>query len=455
MLQEAEEALQRLETSLGPLGDGDLQEALEICSHLELHLPSYDYPRLGDRYQVHLRPALVRRFEPVESDLLGEVKVGHSVSIIKHGTESPGRVQIYTEEALIMPGYVSDGHVPEVPTSGISGWISSLLVQTEFKEAAVLEAARTDLTSTVLGVCASLRRDPAQSVRAPARLSSARARVQAKSAVAVQCVAAKMPGLPEVGLVIFTAITLLFGCLLFSALSAATSTELGDRSPAPEEGQRENFLKLHEIGRRDCKLIPYPEIPNLTRKSQTYSISFAPKQSTDWEVNKFVMQTKKAGTGAGVPPPDFGMRSTYQDLSRPRSLSELKHALPAWTREREVFKSQPSMIKRSLSQDTFAGEHSGFKAIGDRFVPIHELSVDLGSRDFWYSTYGSEHRNFFSKPHKDTQRWRKRHGPKILDQFFQELNGPTVTKSTFLKPLNLLGTDLEMMAQLREKLPTR
>lgn len=25
----------------------------------------------------------------------------------------------------------------------------------------------------------------------------------------------------------------------------------------------------------------------------------------------------------------------------------------------------------------------------------------------------------------------------------QELNGPTVTKSTFLKPLNLLGTDLD------------
>ena len=42
---------------------------------------------------------------------------------------------------------------------------------------------------------------------------------------------------------------------------------------------------------RDCKVLKYPEIPNLTRKSQTYSISFGPKQSTDWEVNQFVVQT--------------------------------------------------------------------------------------------------------------------------------------------------------------------
>jgi hypothetical protein len=27
------------------------------------------------------------------------------VTIIKHGTESPGRVQIYTEDALVMPGW--------------------------------------------------------------------------------------------------------------------------------------------------------------------------------------------------------------------------------------------------------------------------------------------------------------------------------------------------------------
>eukprot|EP00435_Cladocopium_sp_Y103_P029404 s2482_g7.t1 len=164
----------------------------------------------------------------------------------------------------------------------------------------------------------------------------------------------------------------------------ATSFDLGDREPAPEEGKRENFLKLHEIGGRDCKVVKYPEIPNLTRKSQTYSISFRPKQSTDWEVNQFVVQTKRAGTGAGVPAPSYALSSTYQDLSKLRSAAELEHAKPAWTRPKDVAKAhQPSMISRSLSQDTFAGEHSGFKAIGDRFLPIHELSVDLGSRDFW------------------------------------------------------------------------
>lgn len=67
-------------------------------------MKALDYPRLGDTYKVHLRPALLRRFEAVESDLLGEVRLGKTVTILKHGTESPGRVQVYTEDALVMPG---------------------------------------------------------------------------------------------------------------------------------------------------------------------------------------------------------------------------------------------------------------------------------------------------------------------------------------------------------------
>lgn len=237
----------------------------------------------------------------------------------------------------------------------------------------------------------------------------------------------------------------------------ATSFDLGDREPAPEEGKRENFLKLHEIGGRDCKVLKYPEIPNLTRKSQTYSISFGPKQSTDWEVNQFVVQTKRAGTGAGVPAPSYALSSTYQDLARQRSAAELEHAKPAWTRPKDVAKAhQPSMISRSLSQDTFAGEHSGFKAIGDRFLPIHELTVDLGSRDFWYSTYDSEHRNFHSKPHKGhSPHWRRHRGARLVDQFFQELHSIKPASEKLLKPLSMLGTDLDLMERLRDKPSTR
>lgn len=113
-LQEVQMAAERLQKAIGEAliaskdGKQKLGEASEsvskLCGDLEVHLPALDYPRLGDQYQVHLRPALVRRFEQVESDLLGEVRLGKSVTIIKHGTESPGRVQIYTEDALVMPG---------------------------------------------------------------------------------------------------------------------------------------------------------------------------------------------------------------------------------------------------------------------------------------------------------------------------------------------------------------
>ncbi len=53
---------------------------------------------------------------------------------------------------------------------------------------------------------------------------------------------------------------------------------------------RKSMYSWHHPG-RNCKVLKYPEIPNLTRKSQTYSVSFRPKQSTDWEVNQFVVQT--------------------------------------------------------------------------------------------------------------------------------------------------------------------
>ena len=125
-LQEAQKAAQRLQAALQSqaksLQTQDTQdtqntqdtgsfeastastrEVPKVCGDVEL-LKALDYPRLGDTYKVHLRPALLRRFEAVESDLLGEVRLGKTVTILKHGTESPGRVQVYTEDALVMPG---------------------------------------------------------------------------------------------------------------------------------------------------------------------------------------------------------------------------------------------------------------------------------------------------------------------------------------------------------------
>ena len=76
------------------------------------------------------------------------------------------------------------------------------------------------------------------------------------------------------------------------------------------------------------------------------------------------------------------MRSTYQEQSVACSRSQLRRCAPSWTRERHVVRSQPLLTTTSLSQETFKGHHEGFKAVGDRFRPIHELSVDLGTNSF-------------------------------------------------------------------------
>lgn len=240
----------------------------------------------------------------------------------------------------------------------------------------------------------------------------------------------------------------------------ATSYDFDSRSAAPEEGKGENFMRLHEIGRRDCELVPYPEIPNLTRSSQTYSISFGPKQSTDWEVNKFVMASRKATTNSGGPAPDYGMRSTYQDLTVPKTKSDLERSRPAALEGPALEKRrEPSLVLRSQSQDMHGGEHSGFKATGDKFLPIHCLDIDGKTRrDFWYSSYGNEFVNFSAKPHIDSVKWRKRHGHKLIKSFLKDLGAaPHGTRSTGglhrTLPLGLVGTDQETMRRLAGQPP--
>ncbi|CAE7607495.1 unnamed protein product [Symbiodinium natans] len=237
----------------------------------------------------------------------------------------------------------------------------------------------------------------------------------------------------------------------------ATSFDFDSRAAAPEEGKGPNFMRLHEIGRRDCEIVKYPEIPNLTRKSQTYSISFGPKQSTDWEVNKFVMAQRKATTNSGPKPaPDYGMRSTYQDLSAPRSKSDLERSRPAALEGVPLEKArEPSLVLRSLSQETHGGDHSGFQASGEKFLPIHYLDIDGKTRpDFWYSSYGNEFVNPSAKPHKDSVKWRKRHGHKLVKGFLKDLGAQMrETRSTGdihhrPVPVGLVGTDKETMRRL-------
>eukprot|EP00930_Biecheleria_cincta_P035044 TRINITY_DN24139_c0_g1_i1.p1 TRINITY_DN24139_c0_g1~~TRINITY_DN24139_c0_g1_i1.p1 ORF type:complete len:559 (-),score=105.17 TRINITY_DN24139_c0_g1_i1:125-1717(-) len=111
-------------------GRGPPRQATKICSGLQDEVLEPDpYPVIGGRYMVQLEPsALLRRWESCESDVIGELKPGSVVTVLARGDEV-GRAQIYTEHAMLMPGFISDGEDPSFTsaTSGVDGWVQSAL----------------------------------------------------------------------------------------------------------------------------------------------------------------------------------------------------------------------------------------------------------------------------------------------------------------------------------------
>ncbi|CAE7446634.1 unnamed protein product [Symbiodinium natans] len=110
------------------LRQGSPEGAFEVCESLaDDILDPVPYPAVGRQYTVQSLPStLIRREESVESDVIGELRPGSMVSILARGAESPGRVEVFTEQAMRMPGYVSDeGASAPTSAAGLKGWISS------------------------------------------------------------------------------------------------------------------------------------------------------------------------------------------------------------------------------------------------------------------------------------------------------------------------------------------
>eukprot|EP00440_Ansanella_granifera_P056577 gb/GFBE01061325.1/.p1 GENE.gb/GFBE01061325.1/~~gb/GFBE01061325.1/.p1 ORF type:complete len:279 (+),score=42.05 gb/GFBE01061325.1/:1-837(+) len=234
----------------------------------------------------------------------------------------------------------------------------------------------------------------------------------------------------------------------------ATSYDWDAKQPREEaEGLGENFLRVHEIGRRDCALVKYPDIPLLTRKSQSYTLQFPPKQATDLEVNRYAAELKKMGTAGKGPKLELAAKSSYGETFVRSSPSEMRRARPApvFSSATPSAKPQKSIVRRSHSQTVHGGDHSGFKASGEAFHPIHELEVDNGCPlDFWQSRGHLEFADHSRRTGYKGQsvRWRKRHGTKLVDRFLDDMgdslrrinSAPSVT---MLKPVNFIGVELE------------
>ncbi|CAE7032186.1 unnamed protein product, partial [Symbiodinium sp. CCMP2592] len=161
-LQEAGQAARLLGEALSMGCPPD--RALEVCEAFAADvLDPAPYPAVGRQYIVQSLPsALIRREENVESDVVGELRPGSIVSILTRGVESPGRVEVFTEQAMRMPGYLSDEGPSGLASAGLKGWISSeayngtrLLVSLEPAEVpAATERQLGELSGALRGICA-------------------------------------------------------------------------------------------------------------------------------------------------------------------------------------------------------------------------------------------------------------------------------------------------------------
>jgi len=234
----------------------------------------------------------------------------------------------------------------------------------------------------------------------------------------------------------------------------STTFDYDAREPNEAEGLQTNMLRIHETGRKDCKFVPPPFIKGLTRKSQTYTLSYRPKQATDLEVNKFALELKKMGTTVG-PPQKFSSTSSYQQVFRPSSPASMKRAKPTplFTSAGSPPQNPKSMVTASHTQTIHGGENlKGFKATGAKALPVHELEVQHGiPPDYWKARSHYDYTDYRGdvKVSGTSVPWRKKHGRKMVDTFLNDFGqtlqrastAPDPLKRKVAKPIMFVGTD--------------
>jgi len=240
-LQEAGQAARLLRQALS-MGCPP-ERALEVCEAFAADvLDPAPYPAVGRQYIVQSLPsALIRREENVESDVVGELRPGSIVSILTRGVESPGRVEVFTEQAMRMPGYLSDEGPSGLASAGLKGWISSeayngtrLLVSLEPAEVpAATERQLGELSGALRGICAWVNVTLASASAGPTwrteqickRHAGTLEQMLLKSehlSVEVMCLALEPWESHQLAALAVTALTLLLGTLVLAALGAAT-----------------------------------------------------------------------------------------------------------------------------------------------------------------------------------------------------------------------------------------
>eukprot|EP00931_Biecheleriopsis_adriatica_P122315 TRINITY_DN97307_c0_g1_i1.p1 TRINITY_DN97307_c0_g1~~TRINITY_DN97307_c0_g1_i1.p1 ORF type:complete len:502 (+),score=94.68 TRINITY_DN97307_c0_g1_i1:33-1538(+) len=259
-LQRARKAAQQLRAALtGDGSRGSPRRAAKVCGGIDAEvLDPAPYPIIGGRYTVDTKPsALVRRLESVESDVIGELRPGGVVTVLAKGLESPGRAQVYTEHALQMKGYISDGSAGGLdsstsPHGGVTGWVSSaayngtrLLHPVSVPPVGqvptqALAKLQDDFASTLRGICEWVNVTVGAAAAAPATDGSAwhvehvrtrHVRTLEKNlleseqlSVEAQCLAFEAPEPRQAVAAGITAVTILTGSCVLAAMRVASTS---------------------------------------------------------------------------------------------------------------------------------------------------------------------------------------------------------------------------------------
>eukprot|EP00930_Biecheleria_cincta_P064115 TRINITY_DN49664_c0_g1_i1.p1 TRINITY_DN49664_c0_g1~~TRINITY_DN49664_c0_g1_i1.p1 ORF type:complete len:277 (-),score=39.03 TRINITY_DN49664_c0_g1_i1:113-943(-) len=240
----------------------------------------------------------------------------------------------------------------------------------------------------------------------------------------------------------------------------ATSYDWTEKRPTKDEGRQENMLYLHEIGRKDCRYLRQglaPLVPGLTRNSQSYTLSYRPKQPTDWELNRYNVEQKKLAQ-KNIPQKMIA-RSNYTEFFRGSSPEEMRRAKPAprFSSGDGLPETGNSLVTASHSQTVHTGPgEDAFEAGGAKVLPIHNLAIDGASKpDFWQSRYRKEFEGQLptEKCHGQSPKWRKRQGTKMVNTFLQDIersirqmNAPA--DRSVKRPVNFIGSDWQHAAAI-------